>query len=326
MVVTLSNGTNFDFKADGSVASATGLGLYNNAFYANTTGNTNFDKVLNQFLYDDGPKTITLNNLTPGQRYAVQLFALDDRWYYGTPPLNQADFQDPMNINDVSAMFTMGANVSVMGVFTAVTNTQTIIEQLPGTSTGANVGSGNINALVVYSLQGSVIEAPISWTGSRISGPGDVITNGSLVMAYMLGNPSDNFTVNGVNFAPDPGSILTQAGGSVSIDPSITNQAFYVFGSSTHFGQTNADGSFTAYGLMISSGRYGANGAYPITISGLTPGQTYLLELWDGDDRGLGGQNETFRIRLRLKIPSECKIRRETRLRRALLWRVEPQR
>ncbi len=134
----------------------------------------------------------------------------------------------------------------------------------------------------------------ISWTGSQISGPSDVINNGSLVMAYMLGNPNENFTVNGVTFASDPGGVLTNATGSVTIDPSITSPAPYVFGYTNHFGQTNADGTFTAYGLMISSGRWENDVTVPISISGLTPGQTYLIELWDGDDRGNGGQVETF--------------------------------
>ena len=49
----------------------------------NTTGNANFDTVLNGFDYGNGPRTITLNNLIPGQKYAVQLFALDDRSNYG---------------------------------------------------------------------------------------------------------------------------------------------------------------------------------------------------------------------------------------------------
>ena len=132
-----------------------------------------------------------------------------------------------------------------------------------------------------------------SWTGSRIAGSSDVITNGNLVMAYNMGNPNTNFTVNGVNFRADGGGVLTQLVGSVTIDPTITSQAPYAFGGTTYFGQTNLSGP-TDYGLLLSSGRYGNGGTYPITISGLTLGQTYALQIWDGDDRGNGGQNETF--------------------------------
>lgn len=164
VIVTLANGSNLDFKADGSVATATGSGTSTGAFngpntgvfMTNTTGNANFDTVLNGFNSDGGPKTITLNNLIPGQQYAVQLFGLDDRqesdW-----PFRQACFQNSFDPTDVSATFCMSNNVSVIGTFTAAFSTQTIEELLPGTSTGADVGDGNINALVVYNLSGPVI-------------------------------------------------------------------------------------------------------------------------------------------------------------------------
>ena len=65
--MTLTNGTNIVFKGDGSVATCTGNGTATGAFAAQTTGNANFNTVLNGFKYDGGPHTITLNNLAPGQ-------------------------------------------------------------------------------------------------------------------------------------------------------------------------------------------------------------------------------------------------------------------
>ena len=188
-VVTPSSGTNIDFKGDGSVAIAigsSGNGTTSGAFNGdqtsgtNTTGNANFDTVLNGFNYGNGPRTITLNNLIPGQKYAVQLFALDDRTGYVYPPLRRAYYQDPSDPANASGEFTMGTNVSVMGVFTAVSTTQIIIEQQPGNSTGGDLGAGNINALVVYQVTAPPAppvlsvsklgggQLQLSWTGGGI--------------------------------------------------------------------------------------------------------------------------------------------------------------
>jgi hypothetical protein len=140
----LTNGTSVDFKADGSVATATGAGTTTGAFSGNT-GNATFNSILNEFNYDNGPKTITLSGLVAGQQYAVQLFALDDRSGANTRPGN---FQDPNDAYDYSGTFNMSDNVYTIGTFTASGATASIQENLP------NGGGGNINALVVRRLTG----------------------------------------------------------------------------------------------------------------------------------------------------------------------------
>ncbi len=155
-LVTLGNGSSLTFTANGSVATATPGGTGAFAYPApNTTGNTNFDAVLNQCSVDSGPKTITLTNLVAGHNYSVLLIGLDAR---GTPagggaPARFAYFQDPVDATDVSSTFQMGQNVYVMASFLAQTTTQKIIEQLPTGNTG------NMNALVVYDLS-AVITPP----------------------------------------------------------------------------------------------------------------------------------------------------------------------
>ena len=141
--VTLTNGQVINFTADGSVATTTGNGTFSGAYpagTANTTGNANFDAVLAEASYDGGPKTISLNNLTVGGYYSVQLFGLDDR----SPESSRlASYQDPNYSLDVSPTFTMGTNAYVVGTFVASSATMTIQMNLP---TGNN---GNMNALVV---------------------------------------------------------------------------------------------------------------------------------------------------------------------------------
>ncbi len=123
----------------------------------NTTGNANFDAVLNQWvMLDLGPKTITVKNLVAGHNYSVLLIGLDARGLpsvAGSAPARFAYFQDPVVATDVSPTFQMGENVYVMASFLAQTTTQTIIETLP---TGNN---GDMNALVVYDLS-AVVTAP----------------------------------------------------------------------------------------------------------------------------------------------------------------------
>ena len=144
--VTLTNGTQINFTANGSVATATGSGTATGSFSGNTS-NANFNAVLNEFNYDGGPKTITLNNLTAGSRYIVMFFGLDDR---SPENLRQAYLQDPNLSGDVSQTWQMGSNVCVTGAFTATGSTKTLIEQMPGNSSGGDVSSGNANALVLW--------------------------------------------------------------------------------------------------------------------------------------------------------------------------------
>ncbi|MGP8055188.1 MAG: cellulase family glycosylhydrolase [Limisphaerales bacterium] len=144
--VTLTNGTQINFTANGSVATATGNGTATGSFSGNTS-NANFNAVLNEFNYDGGPKTITLNNLTAGSRYIVMFFGLDDR---SPENLRQAYLQDPNLSGDVSQTWQMGSNVCVMGAFTATSSTKTLFEQLPGNSSGGDVTMGNANALVLW--------------------------------------------------------------------------------------------------------------------------------------------------------------------------------
>jgi hypothetical protein len=141
-VVTLTGGATFDFTADGSVATATGDGTFGTAFNG-STGNANFNTILAEAEYDGGPKLITLNNLTVGQQYSVQLFAVDTRG--GGPASRHATYQDPNDVLDTSSTFTMGGAVYVMGRFTANAATMYIEENL------LDGNGGNMNALVIRS-------------------------------------------------------------------------------------------------------------------------------------------------------------------------------
>jgi hypothetical protein len=167
-VVTLGNGSSLTFTANGSVATVAPGNTGGNFAYPapDTTGNANFDAVLNQCNFDLGPKTITLNNLVAGHNYSILLIGLDARGVpaNGGAPARLAYFQDPVVPTDVSPTFHMGDLVYVMASFLAETTTQTIIEQLP------TANNGNMNALVVYDLSAVVTPPTLSLAPSGAGG------------------------------------------------------------------------------------------------------------------------------------------------------------
>jgi lysophospholipase L1-like esterase len=153
--ITVTEGNQqYVFRPDGVSASILGSAYYagqfeTNAIYGsgalgtNSTGGVTFDGVLNQY-YDGGKSNvIVLHNLLPGQQYAVQLFALDNRTGSTSELIDFADASDP---GDYSQSTAMGENASLTGTFTATNTFQVIQENL---LTG---GLGNINALVVRAL------------------------------------------------------------------------------------------------------------------------------------------------------------------------------
>jgi lysophospholipase L1-like esterase len=144
----------FVFRSDGASASISSPDSFSGefvtnavygsgAFGTNTTGDTNFDMVLNQYFDGGGTNLITLHNLVSGEQYSVQLFALDNRSGMSS---NLVNFANGSDTNDVSATFAMGDNTYVVGTFTATGMDQVIQENL---LTG---GFGNINSLVVRAL------------------------------------------------------------------------------------------------------------------------------------------------------------------------------
>ena len=131
--------------------SSTGFDQWGASASFSSTGNRDFDAVLNGFNYDGGPKTITIYHLIPGRQYAAQLFALDNRSLKDAKH-RVAWFSDPLDPADVSATFKMGDDVYVVGIFTATSDSRQIIENLPGTASDTEGGVGNINALIVRLL------------------------------------------------------------------------------------------------------------------------------------------------------------------------------
>lgn len=121
-VTVTEGGTNFLFDSTGgSATEANGYTRWSSQ-YNGTTGDPNMDTVLGSTF--EGVGTITLNNLTVGTNYSVQLFAFDDN----EGPSRQGNFITSTNdTSDVSPSFNMGDNVYLVGTFMATNTTQTVI-------------------------------------------------------------------------------------------------------------------------------------------------------------------------------------------------------
>lgn len=218
ITVTLSNDTNVIFTGDGSVATCSGTGTDTGAFVSHTTGNANFDTVLNGFKYDGGPHMITLLGLTVGRLYSVQLFALDNRTD-SSELFRSFNFQDSLDSTDISQVAQMGDNLYLIGTFVAPSNNIVIQQNLPISN------AGNLNALVVRQLPQSPVFGGIQVSSGNIIITG---TNGAAgANYYLLGTTNlalatSNWTVLSTNqFGAD---------GNFSVSNLISSnwsQAFY---------------------------------------------------------------------------------------------------
>ena len=255
--VTLGNGRSLDFTTNdsiASVASGAGAGTSPGAYPAGTgltTSNANFDAVLNRFSYDGGPKTISINGLTPGERYSVQIFALDDRDLGGISN-RLANFQDPNDAGDVSATFKMGDNVYVIGTFTAASTTEYIQMNLP---TG---NAGSLNALVLRAL---------SYTPANQ--PPTVLTDPQSKTAF-VGHPA-SFTVEASSYIL-PG-YQWQAGPAGGPFTNLNNGGVIVGATSNLLVLTNAAAYNGAQFQVVVSNPAGSvtSGAATLTVLAVPP-------------------------------------------------------
>ena len=133
--------------------------------------------------------------------------------------------------------------------------------------------------------------ATIIWSSGNISSPGDVITNGVLVLAFNLGENVNPKTINGITFAADPtasgSSPDNLTGGGISISLPLMNNA-------PVFGTWSQTGAAAGYGTALNTGRWQASAAsWAFTMNGLTPGLQYTLQLWYADNRVMAGNPRT---------------------------------
>jgi hypothetical protein len=168
-----NGGAVFLFDNTGSVAAnANSFRVILDGYSGPSTGDTNLDAVLGVDHELTGG-AVTLNNLTPGQLYSVQLIALNDN----AGPTRPVRWSDPADANaaDVSPAFLMGDNVYVVGTFVAsdTTKVMNIDSVVSGFLSGLIVRTG----LPTLTMSGSVSNRQLSWNfgtlleSTNIAGP-----------------------------------------------------------------------------------------------------------------------------------------------------------
>jgi hypothetical protein len=223
-ILVTVGGNTFTFTGDGSSASVAGnVGLTSGA-YLGTTGDPNFNTVLNQFAYDNNvgtTHTITLHNLLVGTNYSVQVFALDDR---GAGSGLNSNFQDANNAADVSATYGMRDDAYLIGTFTANSTDVAIQQNL--LTVDAGVGKGNVNAVVVRTLTSQPINPDPATLNFKASVTGQTL-NFSWApnhQGWQLYTNAVGLTATGSWF-PVPGSASVTSK-SIAIDPTKANVFF----------------------------------------------------------------------------------------------------
>ncbi|HOP98349.1 MAG TPA: hypothetical protein PLK78_13030 [Verrucomicrobiota bacterium] len=179
------------FAAPGAWASLSGGGVYLPNVNTNQTGNTSFNAVLNvgynATTFD--PSTITLNGLVTGQKYQVQLFALDNRPGLTPDGSEQiSSFQDPTDAYGIASQpFAMADNVYILGTFTAIGPQMVIQQNLPA-------GAGNFNALVLRSVGWDPPPYFIAQPRNTNNFVGTTVTlSGSAASDTTIANPAINY-------------------------------------------------------------------------------------------------------------------------------------
>ena len=144
-----------------------------------------------------------------------------------------------------------------------------------------------VNAVVVYNGDYTFdtnppsvlpVEPTSPWqTPQPITGNADFILNQTLVKAINIGS-ANTATVAGISFMPDDGSVNGSSYGG------------FMGGADSAWTATNAD-----YTTLMNDAHYNVT---TVTLSSLTPGKTYTLQLWVNDTRAGIGSSRTVRFLL----------------------------
>jgi len=274
------NGTKFvessdlaNFSTIGFDASYTG---YNNP----NTSDANYNDLLQSAAYEgngDGePVLFNWNGLIPNHTYEIQIWANDGRGNGRTETFTGgAKTSAILDFGDAPGAY-------IVGTFVADISGRQLISL-----SGAGSPNGPYPQVNLLQVRDITAVPSITWQApTEISGPADVVTNGVYFGSWApynndsANNGSSGLVVNGTKFL------------AYSDIPNLFNIGF----NSGYTGFNNPNTSDANYNDLLQSAAYEGNGdGRPVSVnwSGLTPGDTYLVQLWANDGRG-DGKTENF--------------------------------
>ncbi len=131
--------------------------------------------------------------------------------------------------------------------------------------------------------------ASIIWgTATNVAADTDIATDGTSVAALNFGSSTDEI-INGVTFKGY--TLVTGSGSTTTYD--VTNPAAGTWGNNffTGYLKPSALSAGSAYATALSTGSYfnGQGNTGTETLSGLTVGQEYEIQVWYNDERSTNG-------------------------------------
>lgn len=255
-----TSGINFGFSGSGI-----NLDRYN-GFADPGTADANYNHLLHTavFNWNSGSSdvTVTWDGLITGHSYFVQAWLNDGRGgQSGT-----STFTGGTNVSAPVAIGNGAPGQYITGTFVADSGSQSFTMS-PGIM------------LNLLQIRSTTVTPSVTWQApAAISGPSDVVTNGTYFGSWAPYNQdatTNGLTVNGVTFLANS-----------DLPNKIT------VGFNNGYGGFNNPGTSDAnYNDLLQSAAYEGNGdnrAVSLTWSGMTPGHTYLVQLWSNDGRGNG--------------------------------------
>jgi hypothetical protein len=224
------------------------------------------------------PATFAWSGMLPGTTYLIQFWVNDGR------DIGESRSETITGGTNTSAPINFGSDEPgpgqyIIGTFVADgSGGQTL------TLTPFSTGSNPDPQLNLFQVRDITEKPNVTWqTPHTISGPSDVSTLGSYFGSWAPQNANANsLPVNGVTFQGFSDLPFFRPG------PTFDNGY-------DGFGSPNT--SDTNYNALLKYGRFSNEGTTPATISwaGMTPGHTYLVQLWVNDGRNIGeSRSETL--------------------------------
>lgn len=254
-----TDGANFGFSGSGI-----DLDRYNG--FANPyTIDDNYNFLMKTAVFNRNSNSssmiVSWNNMTPGNTYLVQFWLNDGR-------IGQSRTSTFTGGNNTSAPVAIGDNLPgqyIIGTFVADASRSQSVTMSPGIM------------LNIVQVRDITPKPDVTWrTPVTISGTSDVITQGTYFGSWAPGNANANsLPVNGVAFQ------------GFSDLPYFTSGPTFDAG---FIGFTSPNTLDASYNTLLRYGTYSNAGTQPATFSwsGMTPGKTYLIQLWVNDGRDIG--------------------------------------
>jgi len=252
-----------------------------NGFGSPNTSDANYNALLQYGRFSNEgtiPATFSWSGMTPGNTYLIQFWVNDGR------NIGEARSETLTGGANTSAPISYGSDGSgpgqyIIGTFVGDgSGGQTL------TLTAASSGANPDPQINLFQVRDISVKPNVAWQAPvTISGTSDVSTLGTYFGSWAPQDANANtLPVNGVTFQGFSDLPFFRSG------PTFDNG---------YNGYGSPNTSDANYNALLQYGRYSNEGSTPATVSwgGMTPGHTYLVQLWVNDGRNIGeSRSETI--------------------------------